>query len=785
MLEHDPYSDDASGLFSSIAKAVGGAAKSVGKAAGKAVKVAATPITAPAHLIAKVTKNIPVLNTITGAADSLGSMPFKVTQQILEGGNISKVALGNFKQALSNVKALGPYVQTVISFVPGIGTGVSAAIGAGLALAEGQSITDAMMAGVKGALPGGPAAQMAFNVAKAAIERKPLDQIAIASLPISDQQKKLLAQGMSAVKDIASGKNVAKSIVDNAVKSLPPDYAKAVQIGMAMGHAKSLQDALKTGAAGAASIGGAALAKSGAKNMNLFTKAASNLGVTKAGIEKAVGAAQAIKNGSPVLKSSLAKAVSSYVANSPGHVGFKTAVAVLKNTSGNKVAMGVARRALPNEAARQGFDAAVGVVAKTVSQNPGGLAKRAGSSFVANLSKPKANLSPYQPNLKHAIESMTRNPTLVMQHPMVLANKFGTSQQTVLQALKHVGTQRLMPWRSLSPNAANFIRKWNPNANVGMLTHGTNDTAGLDESGTKYIVEKGDSPFKIAQKLTGNGNRWTELKALNADKKPAITVNVWVGEVLNLPASWQKPTVKQQSPGPAASSQPAPQAPTASTTVAAPISIAPGILQGKGILVAWGKTDGVKEAGVSNYGATAEDLSTNFGPRDSLQLKSYQNWNNKTGAAKLVVDGKLGPKSLASLQAWAEKRAAQAIPASPVQVSVPGGTVTTLPEIVIEGSASSPSPVVVATPSPVVVTSPGIPQIPQLPVAVSVPAAPTPSPTPIVASPSQPVTVATPAAQPKPAGSSMGPALAGAAIGGTLFGLPGAIIGGVAGAAMA
>ncbi len=769
MVELDPYDTDASGLFGSIAKAVGGAAKGV----AKGVSGAAKGVGKAASAVGSAVSHVPVIGAGLKGLVTVTLGPYQSMIGVLSGERIDKAVLGNLKSQVGAAKAIAPYVQTVISIVPGVGQGISGGMSAALALAEGKPITEAVLAAAKGALPGGPLAAAAFDAATAVVQGKGLSEVALAAVPLPAAQKDILRQSLAVAKDIAQGKRVDKILLDRAndnLKKLPASVQKAAQVGIALAQGQNIQQvALK---AGASALGAN-------KVMNPLLKAASNLGVTKSGIEKAVGAAQAIKNGSPVLKSSLGKAVSNYAANSPGHVGFKTAVAVLKNTSGNKTAMGVARRALPNEAARQGFDAAVGVVAKTVSQNPGGLAKRAGSSFVANLSKPKGIMSPYQPNLKHAIESMTRNPTLVMQHPMVLANKFGTSQQTVLQALKHVGTQRLMPWRSLSPNAANFIRKWNPNANVGMLTHGTYDTAGLDETGTKYIVEKGDSPFKIAQKLTGNGNRWTELKALNKDKKPDITKNVWVGEVLNLPASWQKPTVKQSSPGPAASSQPAPQAPTASTAAKAPISVAPGILQGKGILVAWGKTDGASEAGVSNYGSTAEDLSTNFGPRDALQLKSYQNWNNKTGAAKLVVDGRLGPKSLASLQAWAEKRANQAVPVSPtVQTSIPGIT-TTLPEIVIEGSVPSPSPVVIA--------SPGIPQLPPPPVAVSVPV-PAPvqiapaAPAPVVASPSQSATVPS-TAKPKKTGS-MGPALAGAAIGGTLFGLPGAILGGVAGAAM-
>lgn len=768
--EFDPYSEDTSGFWSSIGK---GLSKGV-KGFAKVAKVAATPITAPVNLTSKVLGKVPVIGGVVKAVNRVALMPITATQQVLEGGRIDKVVLNNLKQTLKDIKTVGPWAQTVLSLVPGVGTGMAAAIGAGLALAEGQSISQAMVSAVKGALPGGAASQAAFSVAESAIQGKPIDQIALSALPIPAQQKKLLAQGLAAAKDIAAGKNVASSIADRAIQSLPPQYAKAVQVGLAVGRAKSLQGALKAGASGAVSLGGAALIKSGAKQMNPVMKAVSQMGTSKAAIQKAVGAAQAIKNGSPVIGKALNAAVSNFRQGSPEHLGFVTAVKTLKDTSGNKVAMGVARRALPTESARRAFDAAVGTVSRTVSANPGALAKRAGSTFVPQLAKAKGVISPYQPNLKHAIETIKRNPTLATQHPMVLAKKFGTSQQVAIDALKKVGGQRLLPWRSLSPRAAAFVQKWSK-APMSFLSHGTRDTAGLDETGTKYIVEKGDSPFKIALKLTGNGNRWTELKALNADKKPPITQNIWTGEVLNIPASWQKPVVKAPPPPVALPSQPAPQAPSAVPTAAPTLSVAPGILQAKATLVAWGKTDGINQAGVSDYGSSAADLSTDFGNRDKLQLMSFQSWANKTGHAQppLLVDGILGSKSLASLQSWAEKRATQSAQVSAPSVS-PEPIVTTLPEIVIEASPPVSAPIPVAelppAPTPVIATP------------VSTPVTPVTATPAVVVTPEKPTA---PVAAPQPSGSKMGPALAGAALGGTLFGLPGAIIGGIAGAAIA
>ena len=599
---------------------------------------------------------------------------------------------------------------------------------------------------------------------------KTAESVALSPVPA---QFRPSGQVMMAGKLVTNPKGFAKDAIA-AAKNVK-QYTPMVQ--------QVLKSAGPYGMVASGAIGAMQAGLSG-KNLENIAWAAAK-GAAPAGIDKAIAAAQALRNGSNVLQTAVSAGASHFLPGSPEGFGFNTAVSVLKKT-GSKAALGVARRNLPTEGARRAFDSAIGVVSGVVEKTPS-LNKRAGSIFNPSLGKAKGVLSPHQPNLKHAMDAIRRNPTLMTQNPLVLAGKFGTTQQTVRDAMKRVGTTRLLPWRSLSPTAARFVQKFNRLGNVGVLTHGTSDTAGLDETGTKYIVTKGDSPFKIAQTLTGNGNRWVELKALNTDKKPPITQNVWVGEVLNIPPDWQKPTVKTApAPSPVAVvSQPAPTAPIAVPVSTPQVSVAPGILQAKSILVAWSKTDGVNQAGVPDYGSQAADLSTDFGARDGLELMAFQNWDNKTSNAGLPVDGKLDPKSLLALQSWAERRASQAVSPAAVQ---------TLPEIVIEASAPSPLPVVTA-PAPVLVSAPALPEggfvkgpfsVPgiqtQAPIAAQTPSNPTPA-IPAVATPAQPATPQSVAAA-NPAGSKMGPAMAGAAVGGVLFGLPGALIGGIAGAAM-
>jgi LysM repeat protein len=56
-----------------------------------------------------------------------------------------------------------------------------------------------------------------------------------------------------------------------------------------------------------------------------------------------------------------------------------------------------------------------------------------------------------------------------------------------------------------------------------------------------YVVQSGDSAWRIAQKLAGSGLRWKELVAANPQKKRASDGNfasLYAREVLKVPASW-------------------------------------------------------------------------------------------------------------------------------------------------------------------------------------------------------------------------------------------------------
>jgi nucleoid-associated protein YgaU len=69
------------------------------------------------------------------------------------------------------------------------------------------------------------------------------------------------------------------------------------------------------------------------------------------------------------------------------------------------------------------------------------------------------------------------------------------------------------------------------------MTSALRDASGVDPSGTKYIVESGDFMTKIATKVVGDSSRWKELRDANPSVSPD---KIFPGQILNLPASWQK-----------------------------------------------------------------------------------------------------------------------------------------------------------------------------------------------------------------------------------------------------
>ncbi len=77
------------------------------------------------------------------------------------------------------VSKIAPFAELAISFVPGVGAVVNGAIAAGISLAEGNSITDALLSGTANALPGGPLIKAAFDVGVGIVKGEKVSTIAL------------------------------------------------------------------------------------------------------------------------------------------------------------------------------------------------------------------------------------------------------------------------------------------------------------------------------------------------------------------------------------------------------------------------------------------------------------------------------------------------------------------------------------------------------------------------------------------------------------------------------
>lgn len=216
---------------SGVARSVGRVAKAVGQGINAVSKFIPVSVltSALAHTplgfavragIGAVTAAANGKNIFQGAVRSLASDPamrFAVDTAagVARGENVLKAAQRGAQAAVGDVRESLRFAAMVAPFVPGIGTGVAAALGAANALASGERITDAVIAAARSAVPGGFLAQTAFDTAAG----------------------------------LAKGQNFREASL-NAVRSrLPggPVAQAAFDSGVALMKGKSLQDSLIAG----------------------------------------------------------------------------------------------------------------------------------------------------------------------------------------------------------------------------------------------------------------------------------------------------------------------------------------------------------------------------------------------------------------------------------------------------------------------------------------------------------------------------------------------------------
>lgn len=253
---------------------------------------------------------------------------YDATRQIVAGKPVKGVALELLKKETAEIKKVGPYAQSVVSLVPGVGTGTAAALAAGIAISDGAPLDQVALAAVKGAIPGGPLVQAAFSAAQAAAEGQSVDQIAISALPVSPQVKQAITFTLEVAKDVAAGKRVDDAVLkraDQVFAIVSPEIQKALSVGLAIGVAKAMQSDI------------ARQLTPGAMN------AIREIGQTLSHFDAVVAAARNV-SASPEYQS-----------------GFDTAIGMLNARSASQKLLETMRGKLSDEA-KKGFDAAAALM---------------------------------------------------------------------------------------------------------------------------------------------------------------------------------------------------------------------------------------------------------------------------------------------------------------------------------------------------------------------------------------------------------------------------------------
>jgi hypothetical protein len=177
-----------------------------------------------------------VLRIVTG--------PITFTDSMLQGERIDHALLDDLKNKVAAYREIAPYAQAVVSLVPGLGSGVAAGIAASAALANGMPIDQALVEGIKGALPGGSLARATLSLTYAAATGENLieagGQAAIDAAGLPPQAKNAL----DVIYRASKGENIPKAVLANAYAAMPtPELQHAVQVGVALALGKRIQDA--------------------------------------------------------------------------------------------------------------------------------------------------------------------------------------------------------------------------------------------------------------------------------------------------------------------------------------------------------------------------------------------------------------------------------------------------------------------------------------------------------------------------------------------------------------
>jgi hypothetical protein len=240
--------------ISSVSKAVGNIAKPVTKTVGSVAKTVGKAISTvdkvvPMSVLTSGLSYTPMglaaraglgalqaagegKNTFQGAVRSLANDP--VTRFYVDTGmaaargeNVLRAIQKSAQAQIGDLRKSLQFAAMVAPFVPGLGTGVAAALGAANALAAGEPITDALIAAARSAIPGGAVAQVAFDTAMNLAKGKSIGESLLNSARAQLPGGPATQAAFDAAVALAKGRNIQDAAFAAAGRLLPPSpYAE-------------------------------------------------------------------------------------------------------------------------------------------------------------------------------------------------------------------------------------------------------------------------------------------------------------------------------------------------------------------------------------------------------------------------------------------------------------------------------------------------------------------------------------------------------------------------------
>lgn len=163
-----------------------------------------------------------VANVGKGVYSAIGSTPI---------GKLASAAWGLQRDVLHTLtdNPIWDIAQTGISFIPGIGQAVSAGMATAAAVGKGKALADIALAAAKGAVPGGPLIQAAFDIGVGLAQGQPLGDLALNELRNQVPGGELGKAAFDAARAVASGQRLDQVALNLAKEKLSDEGGKVFE----------------------------------------------------------------------------------------------------------------------------------------------------------------------------------------------------------------------------------------------------------------------------------------------------------------------------------------------------------------------------------------------------------------------------------------------------------------------------------------------------------------------------------------------------------------------------